>query len=87
MTNKRLIFKGDKRNRTVFLNKLLAIDKAQTTTGEHLIELAEENRKKTLRFTVDNCFKWELVMRIALSVDDVTQIDNADHISQLPEWV
>ena len=34
-----------------------------------------------------NCFKYELVIRIALSVDDVTQIDNFDHINQLPEWV
>ena len=87
VTNKRLIFKGDKRNRTVFLNKLLSIEKECTVTGVNLIEIAEDNRKKTLRFTVDNCFKWELVIRIALSVDNVTQIDNFDHINQLPEWV
>ena len=85
VTNKRLIFKGDKRNRTVFLNKLLSIEKERTVTGINLIEIAEDNRKKTLRFTVDNCFKWELVIRIALSVDDVTQIDKFDHIN--PKFV
>lgn len=65
ITNKRLVFNGNKENRTVPLKKIISVD-----VTLDLIEVAVEARNKTMIFSVKNGYIWGAVMNIVKSVED-----------------
>ena len=65
ITNKKLVFRGSKENRTVPLKKIISSD-----VFSESIEVAVEGRSKTMIFPVKNSYIWGAVINIVKSVDD-----------------
>jgi len=71
LTNKRIIFDGQKENRTVPLEKIISVSPCLDA-----IEVSSENRKKSMLFPVENPLIWATTIQILIKSPNPEKIDN-----------
>lgn len=78
LTDKRLIFDGTKENRIMKLNQIISVQ-----PWIDAIELAVEDRQKSILLSVDNPYIWSSVIRIIIAVKDPLDLSEVNLNIQL----
>lgn len=66
LTNKRLVFDGNKTNRNIILNKIISIDINEKLFGKDELEISVENRQKSMYFSVPDAHKYKGLIMLSL---------------------
>ncbi len=73
LTNKKLVFDGNKEDRTILLDKILTISPMLDA-----IEVSSSSRSGSMVFPVNNPFIWATTIRILSAVEDPLHLGNLD---------